>query len=100
MRPSKPRTDSWYAPLPEEERWEVYGKLCRLPWQGVAKWLREEKGLAVSRSGLYRFAAKMRPLESARREAGDRQRPPLGDEALHGPHTGKPALRVHGVTYS
>lgn len=67
MRPSKPRTDSWYAPLPEEERWEVYGKLCRLPWQGVAKWLREEKGLAVSRSGLYRFAAKMRPLESARR---------------------------------
>lgn len=67
MKQSKPRTDSWYAPLPEEERWEVYGKLCRLPWQGVAKWLREEKGIETSRSALYRFAAWMRPQQSAHR---------------------------------
>ena len=67
MNHPKPRVDSWYAPLSEEERWEVYGKLCRLPWQGVAKWLREGLGIQVSRSALYRFAARMRPLESARR---------------------------------
>lgn len=65
--PKKARVDAWWAALSEEERWGAWEKLCRLPWQAVAKWLREEKGLEVSRSGVYRFGAFMRPQASARR---------------------------------
>lgn len=64
---AKPRPDSWWAALSEEERWEAWGKLCRLPWQAVAKWLRDEKGVEASRAGIYRFAAWMRPQQSAHR---------------------------------
>ena len=67
MNDRKTRTDAWWAPLDEEARWEVYAKLCVLPWQGVSKWLRETRGLEASRSGLYRFASWMRPQQSARR---------------------------------
>ena len=67
MADRKTRTDAWWAPLDEEARWEVYAKLCVLPWQGVSKWLRETRGLEASRSGLYRFASWMRPQQSARR---------------------------------
>lgn len=63
----KPRPDAWYSALSEEERWEAWDKLCRLPWQAVARWLREEKGVEVSRSALYRFGAWMRPQQSAHR---------------------------------
>ena len=63
----KPRPDAWWAALPEEECWEVWEKFRRLPWQAVAKWLREEKGLEVSRAALYRFGAWIRPQASARR---------------------------------
>lgn len=63
----KPRPDAWWSSLSEEERWQAWDKLCRLPWQAVTKWLREEKGLEVSRSALYRFGAWIRPQASARR---------------------------------
>ena len=63
----KARADAWWAALSEEECWEVWEKFRRLPWHAVAKWLREEKGLEVSRAGVYRFGAFMRPQASARR---------------------------------
>ena len=63
----KARADAWWAPLTEEERWQAWDKLCRLPWQAVAAWLRKEKGLEVSRSGVYRFGAWIRPQAAARR---------------------------------
>lgn len=63
----KARTDAWWSALGEEECWEVWGKMQRLPWQAVAAWLRKEKGLEVSRSAMYRFGAWIRPQASARR---------------------------------
>ena len=63
----KTRPDAWWAALSEEECWEVWEKFRRLPWHAVAMWLRKEKGLAVSRSALYRFGDWIRPQESARR---------------------------------
>ena len=63
----KARLDAWWSALTEEERWGAWDKMCRLPWQAVAKWLESEKGLKVSRSALYRFGAWIRPQASARR---------------------------------
>lgn len=63
----KARSDSWWAALPEEEAWEIFEKRRRLPWHAVAKWLREAKGLDVSRRALERFEAWMRPQVASRR---------------------------------
>lgn len=63
----KARTDSWWAGLPEEECWEIFEKRRRHPWHAVVKWLAQEKGLEVSRSGLDRFEAWMRPQVATRR---------------------------------
>ena len=63
----KARSDSWWASLPEEEAWEIFEKRKRLPWHAVAKWLRESKGLDVSRRALERFEAWMRPQVASRR---------------------------------
>ena len=63
----KARADAWWAALSEEECWEVWEKFRRLPWHAVAKWLREEKGLTVSRAALYRFGDWIRPQESVHR---------------------------------
>jgi hypothetical protein len=63
----KARSDAWWAALPEEEAWEIFEKRKRLPWHAVAKWLRESKGLDVSRRALERFEAWMRPQAASRR---------------------------------
>ena len=63
----KARSDSWWAALPEEEAWEIFEKRRRLPWHAVAKWLRESKGLDVSRRALERFESWMRPQVASRR---------------------------------
>lgn len=63
----KARADAWWTALGEEECWEVWGKMRRMPWHEVAKWLREEKGLEVSRSALYRFGDWIRPQQGTRR---------------------------------
>lgn len=63
----KARTDAWWSALGEEECWEVWGKARRLPWQEVAKWLREAKGLEVSRSAIFRFEKWIRPQQNMRR---------------------------------
>ncbi len=65
---TKRRIDAWDAPLTEAQRWQAYGRLRTQPWQDVAEWVAEEFGIAApSRSSIYRFADRMRPLEAARR---------------------------------
>lgn len=67
----KPRPDSWDSALKDDaQRWQAYDKFVqfRAKWWEVAKWIEDEFGIkAPSRSGLYRFADRMRPLESAYR---------------------------------
>lgn len=65
----KARTDAWWASLPEEECWEIFEKRRNHPWHAVVKWLAAEKGLEVSRRGLERFEAWMRPQVAGRRMA-------------------------------
>ena len=66
----KPMANSWDAALTDPQRWAVYAKFVefRSDWTQVAGWVREEYGIKEpSRSGLYRFADRMRRLESAHR---------------------------------
>ena len=64
----KPRCDAWDAGLDEARRWDAYDRLRRAPWQAVSRWIAGEYGIpAPSRSALYRFAARLRRLESAHR---------------------------------
>ncbi len=65
---TKPRSDAWDAPLDEAQRWRAYAQFRRSPWFDVSAWIAEEfKIPAPSRTALYRWAARMRSLESARR---------------------------------
>ena len=66
---AKPRP-AWDAALTEEQRWRCYDKFVqfRSKWWEVAAWVAEEFGITgPSRSGLYRFADRMRASESAHR---------------------------------
>ena len=64
----KPRSDAWDAPLTEAQRWQAYAQFRRSPWFEVSSWVEEQFGIAApSRSALYRWAARMRGLESAHR---------------------------------
>lgn len=66
----KPMANSWDAALTDPQRWAVYAKFVefRSDWTQVSGWVREEYGIKEpSRSGLYRFADRMRRLESAHR---------------------------------
>ena len=66
--PNKPRSDAWDADLTEAQRWQAYAQFRRSPWYEVSKWAAEQFGVpAPSRSALYRWAARMRGLESAHR---------------------------------
>lgn len=65
---TKPRIDAWDAALDEAQRWQVYDRMRRSPWHAVSAWAREEFGCAApSRAALYRFAARLRKMESAHR---------------------------------
>lgn len=65
---TKRRIDAWDAPLTEAQRWQAYGRMRTRPWQDVAAWVAEEFGIGEpSRSAIYRFVDRMRPLEAARR---------------------------------
>jgi hypothetical protein len=66
----KPMANSWDAALTDPQRWAIYAKFVefRSDWTQVAGWVRGEYGIKEpSRSGLYRFADRMRRLESAHR---------------------------------
>jgi hypothetical protein len=65
---SKARSDAWDAPLDEAQRWRVYAQFRRAQWFEVSAWIAQEYGLAApSRTALYRWAGRMRALESAHR---------------------------------
>lgn len=65
---SKPRSDAWDASLDEAQRWRAYAQFRRAPWFEVSAWVAAEFGLPPpSRTSLYRWAARMRALESAHR---------------------------------
>jgi hypothetical protein len=65
---NKSRSDAWDAPLDEARRWQVYDLFRRAPWHEVSAWIAKELGLeAPSRSALYRWAARMRRMESSHR---------------------------------
>ena len=64
----KARIDAWDAGLTDQQRWDAYDRMRRSPWQKVSQWAADEFGVEPpSRSALYRFAARLRRLESAHR---------------------------------
>ena len=66
----KPMANAWDKDLTDAQRWDVYAKFVeyRSDWRKVAVWVHNEFGLPEpSRSGLYRFADRMRRMESAHR---------------------------------
>lgn len=65
---TKPRSDAWDASLDEAQRWRAYAQFRRSPWFKVSTWIADEFKLPPpSRTSLYRWAARMRALESAHR---------------------------------
>jgi hypothetical protein len=71
MKPSpiKARSDSWDAALDDAQRWRAYDRFRHAPWYEVSEWVKTEFALprAPGRNALYRWAARMRSLESAHR---------------------------------
>jgi len=69
IRPrAKPRIDSWDAGLTEAQRWAAYDQFRRAPWHQVSRWIADEYKLRPpGRNALYRWARRMRSLESAHR---------------------------------
>lgn len=67
----KPRADSWYATLTEEQLWQLYSLSKHCQWFEVVAHAQKELGLNVdvSRSAYYRWLDWMRGEESERRLA-------------------------------
>ena len=67
----KPRADSWYAMLTEEQLWKLYSVAKRAQWFETVEFAQKELGLEakVSRSAYYRWLDWMRGEESERRLA-------------------------------
>jgi hypothetical protein len=62
----KTRSDAWDAELAEDLRWKIYDTCRALPWQEAIKKLPE--GVSEpSRSAWYRFLARQRKADAARR---------------------------------
>ena len=68
---NKPRTDSWYAMLSEEQLWQLYYVAKRCQWFETVAHAQKEFGLEakVSRSAYYRWLDWMRGEDSERRLA-------------------------------
>lgn len=68
---NKPRVDSWYAILSEEQLWQLYSVAKRCQWFEAVAHAQKEFGLEakVSRSAYYRWLDWMRGEESERRLA-------------------------------
>lgn len=65
---AKVRSDAWDAGLSDEQRWQVYDRLRQHRWYEVVEWIGAELEIEPpSRSALYKWADRMRRLESTRR---------------------------------
>ena len=68
MNSPKARSDAWDATLTDAQRWQAYDQFRQVPWYSMSAWVAEQFAIpAPSRSALYRWAARMRQDESARR---------------------------------
>ena len=63
---SKTRSDAWGEDLAEDTRWKIYDMCRGLPWHEIAAHLPPEAAVP-SRAGWYRFLARMRKADAARR---------------------------------
>ena len=67
MTDAKTRIDAWGEDIPEEKRWELYEALRCEAWTEVRKRLSLDGLVEPSRAGWYRFLARMRKADAARR---------------------------------
>lgn len=67
MTDAKTRIDAWGEDIPEEKRWELYDALRCEAWTEVRKRLSLDGLVKPSRAGWYRFLARMRKADAARR---------------------------------
>lgn len=70
MTDRKRRSDSWDAPLTDEQRGQVFDLMRSMPWYQVAEQVEEKFGIpAPGKTALYEFQGWMRERESERRIA-------------------------------
>ena len=69
MTDPKTRVDAWGADLPEQKRWEIYDTCQALPWPKAVADQLEAVGVVrlPTRASWYRFLARMRKADAARR---------------------------------
>ena len=69
MTDPKTRVDAWGADLPEQKRWEIYDTCQALPWPKAVADQLEAIGVVrlPTRASWYRFLARMRKADAARR---------------------------------
>ena len=69
LETSKERIDAWGADLPEKVRWDCYDLAKSLPWPKAVLDQLEAIGIVrlPTRSSWYRFLARMRKADAARR---------------------------------
>lgn len=69
MKLEKPRSDSWYADLSDEQLWQLWEVAKREPWFRVKEYAEKEMGVErnISHGGFYRWKSWMREQESEHR---------------------------------
>ena len=67
MTDRKTNCTAWGENLPEETRWQIYDTLAAMPWPAVPGELEKRAVEVPSRAGWYRFLARMRKADAARR---------------------------------
>ena len=69
MKLEKPRSDSWYADLSDEQLWQLWEVAKREPWFKVKTYAEKELGVErnISHGGFYRWKSWMREQESEHR---------------------------------
>ena len=69
MKLEKPRSDSWYADLSDEQLWQLWEVAQREPWFRVKAYAEKEMGVTrnISHGGFYRWKTWMCEQESEHR---------------------------------
>lgn len=63
----KTRCDTFDAGFSDVDRWRLYDSCRQMPWYQAADWCKTEFGVEPSRPSWYRFLARMRKDDAARR---------------------------------